>query len=147
MAGPCVFLILVPVAAVANAAVLVTLSTGQDKPGARDDCLRRNDIQKRQIMLERLERRLLADVKTREDLIAKFGAPKPLNSDGVVRPLGASWIVALENVRRNGLENLMDRQLYFELKDAEGCWSSFRPRATAICRASCSGRSMINSRR
>ena len=103
-----------------HAGVHIWIETEHDELGARIDCEKRDDIAKRQVMLERLERKLLEGIASKDELVRKYGAPKPFDIAKFVRPLGAQVMVFPENIRPNEIDGLMDRSLYFELNDSCG---------------------------
>lgn len=103
-----------------HAGVHIWIETEYDELGAREDCRKRPDISKRQVMLERLERKLLEGLASKADLLEKYGDPKPFDITNCVRPIGAHVMVFPENVRSNEIDGLMDRSLYFELNKQSG---------------------------
>jgi hypothetical protein len=82
--------------------------------------MQRPDVAKRQLVLERLERRLLDGIASKEQLIAKFGDPDPFDIRSLVRPLGAHVLVMPEDVRPNALDGFMERTLFFEIENTGG---------------------------
>jgi hypothetical protein len=111
----------------AHAGVTIWFETEHDELGARLVCEKRSDIAKRQVMLERLERKLLDGLTSKDKLIEKYGDPKPFDIAKFVRPIGACFLVSPRNIRSNEIEGLMDRSLYFELNPSCGILVLYNP--------------------
>ncbi len=103
-----------------DAGVRIWMETEHDVLGVREDCMQRPDVAKRQLVLERLERRLLDGIKSKEQLIAKCGDPDPFDIGSLVRPLGAHVLVMPQDVHPNALDGFMERELFFEMENTGG---------------------------